>query len=265
MVWRSYLFVPGDRPERFDKAVATGADVVILDLEDAVSPGGKAIAREKVGEWLAAGNRAAVRINGAQSEWHERDLGLLRHPSLAAVVLPKAEEPSHIEAVSCIASAGMPIVPIVESAAGIWNVRALACTRGVTQLAFGSVDFQLDAGIEGEGEALLYARSRLVLASAIARIAPPIDGVTTAIKDDDQLRRDIAAARALGFGGKLCIHPRQVAIVAASFRPTPDEIARAHRIVAAAEVAGNGAIQVDGKLIDRPMVERARNVLAETV
>ena len=265
MPWRSYLFVPGDRPERFDKAVAAGADLVILDLEDAVLPDDKEGAREKIGTWLAAGNRAALRLNGSRTIWYDRDLELLRHPSVRAVLLPKAEEASDLEALASAAPAGLPIVPVVESALGIWNARELACVPGVAQLAFGSVDFQLDAGVEGEGQALLYARSRLVLASAIARIAPPIDGVTIAISDDDQLRLDIATARQLGFGGKLCIHPRQVQIVNAGFRPTPDEIARARRIVEAAQAAGNGAIQVDGKLIDRPVVERARAVLAETV
>lgn len=263
MAWRSYLFVPGDWPERFDKAVATGVDLVVLDLEDAVLPDGKDGAREKIGAWLASGNRAAIRLNGTKTPWYERDLELLRHPSICAVLLPKAEEAADLEALARIVPDGMPIVPIVESALGIWNVRELASVRGVAQLAFGSVDFQLDAGIDGEGEALLYARSRLVLASAIARIPPPIDGVTMAIRDDDQLRTDIVMARNLGFGGKLCIHPRQVSIVNDGFRPTPDEMQRARRIVEAAEVAGNGAIQVDGKLIDRPVVERARAVLAE--
>lgn len=264
MPWRSYLFVPGDRPERFDKAVAAGADLVVLDLEDAVLPDGKECARAKIGAWLAAGNRAAVRLNGRRTIWYEHDLELLRHPNVRAVLLPKAEEAGDLKALSRAAPAGLAIVPVVESALGIWNARELACVPGVSQLAFGSVDFQLDAGVEGEGEALLYARSRLVLASAIARIAPPIDGVTVAISDDQQLRCDIATARQLGFGGKLCIHPRQVKVVNDGFSPTPDEMARARRIVDAAQAAGNGAIQVDGKLIDRPVVERARAVLAES-
>lgn len=260
-MWHSYLFVPGDRPDRFDKAVATGADLVVLDLEDAVLPAGKAGAREKIDAWLAAGNSAAIRINGTETEWYQDDLELLSHPSLSAVLLPKAENASEIEELARLTPAGLPIVPVVESASGIWNVRELATAPGVRQLAFGSVDFQLDTGIEGEGEALLYARSRLVLASAIARISPPVDGVTLAIQDDNQLRSDLAAARALGFGGKLCIHPRQVSVVADAFRPTQEEIERARRIIEAAEAASNGAIQLDGKLIDRPVVERAQKLL----
>ena len=262
MTWRSYLFVPGDRPERFDKAVDTGADLVILDLEDGVLPDAKEKARQIVGEWLAKGNRAAIRVNGTKTAWHAQDLELLRHQSVAAALIPKAEQVDDLLAFANAVPKGMPIVPVVETALGIWNVRELAEVRGVVQLAFGSVDFQLDTGINGEDSELLYARARIVLASAIAHIAPPMDGVTLAINDDDQLRSDIARGRKLGFGGKLCIHPRQVPIVNEGYSPKPDEVERARRIVKAAEAAGIGAIQLDGKLIDRPVVERARAVLS---
>lgn len=258
---RSYLFVPGDRPDRFDNAVATSADFVVLDLEDAVLPKGKTSAREAIRSWLSKGGRAAVRINGIGTEWHEEDKALLATPGVVAVILPKAEEPAALATFAAALPQGLPLVPLIESALGIWNARELASVHGVMQLAFGSVDFLLDTGIETEGEALLYARSRLVLASAIARIAPPVDGVTIALDDEKQLRADIKAARSLGFGGKLCIHPNQVLAVHEGFAPDDATLAWARAVVAAARTSDAGAVRLDGKLIDRPIVERAQRVL----
>lgn len=266
-MYRSCLFVPGDRPERFEKALAAGPDLVVLDLEDAVLPAAKPAAREHVRSFLRGGGRAAVRVNGAGTPWHEEDVGLLAEPGAIAAMLPKAEQPEALARFAASVREGCAVLPLVESALGIWNALELARVAGVTQLAFGSVDFQLDAGIAGgddEFEALLYARSRLVLASAAAGIAAPIDGVTVALDDSRVLERDVARARRLGFGGKLCIHPRQIAGVHAGFAPSEAELAQARLIVAAADAAGaNGAIRLDGKLIDRPVAERARALLAQ--
>jgi citrate lyase subunit beta / citryl-CoA lyase len=264
MKFRSHLFVPGDRPERFDKAVAAGADITILDLEDAVLPDAKDKAREAIGAWLGQGNRAAIRINPAGTQWHEADAELAAHANVTAVMLPKAETGEALAAFAARLRPGAAILPLVESALGVWNALEIAKAPGVRQIAFGTVDFQLDAGIDGEDEdrAFLYARSRLVLASAIARIAPPADGVTIALDDEARLAADVAAARALGFGGKLCIHPRQVAAVNEGFSPSEAETEKARRIVEAAEAAGAGAIRLDGKLIDKPVVERAKRTLA---
>lgn len=266
-MYRSCLFVPGDRPERFGKALAAGADLVVLDLEDAVLPEAKPAAREHVRTFLRGGARAAVRVNGSGTPWHEEDVGLLSEPSVAAVMLPKAEDAETLARFAASVPEGCKVIPLVESALGIWNALELARVAKVAQLAFGSVDFQLDAGIVGDDddfEALLYARSRLVLASAAAGIAAPIDGVTVALDAEGILERDVARARKLGFGGKLCIHPRQIAGVHAGFAPSETELAHARRIVAAADAAGaNGAIRLDGKLIDRPVAERARALLAQ--
>lgn len=260
---RSYLFVPGDRPERFDKAVAAGADVTVLDLEDAVLPDAKARARTAIRGWLSAGGRAAVRVNGLGTEWHEDDTAVLATPGITHVLLPKAEEAAALAAFAARLPAPLPIVPLIETALGLWNARALAAVAGVRQLAFGSVDFQLDTGIEDDDRGLLHARSQLVIASAAAGIAPPVDGVTVALDDAARLAADVRAARGLGFGGKLCIHPRQVAAVHAGFAPDAAQLARASAIVAAAEHAGNGAVRLNGQLIDRPVVERARRMLAQ--
>ncbi|HEY6409595.1 MAG TPA: aldolase/citrate lyase family protein, partial [Ktedonobacteraceae bacterium] len=134
------------------------------------------------------------------------------------------------------------------------------------RLAFGSIDFQLDTAISGEQEELLYARSRLVLASRITSILPPVDGVTMALDDLARLQDDVARARRLGFGGKLCIHPRQVDTINRGFAPTGSERAWARRILEAAEASGAGgagALQLDGELVDRPVIERARSILAQ--
>lgn len=267
-MFRSCLFTPADRPERFAKALATGADLVVLDLEDAVQPDAKDAAREQIRAFLRNGGRAGVRVNGVGTPWHEKDLSLLQEPGLCALMLPKAEEAADLARLAAVLPAGCALIALVESALGVWNARDLAAVPGVTQIAFGSVDFQLDAGIpdsEDDYDALLHARARLVLASAVAGIAAPMDGVTVALDDAAILRRDVARARGLGFGGKLCIHPRQIGPVHEGFAASEAEIAQARAIVAAADAAGaNGAIRLHGKLIDRPVAERARR-LVETI
>lgn len=259
---RSWLFVPGDRPERFDKAVASGADMVVLDLEDAVRAEAKDAARETIAGWLTQGSRVAVRINGIGTRWHADDVALLQSPGIVAVLLPKAEQAEALKSFAAALPDSVVIVPLIETALGIWNARELAAAPGVARMAFGSVDFQLDCGMDGNPQSLLYARSRLVLTSAIARIAPPVDGVTLRLDDIKQLRSDVAAARSLGFGGKLCIHPSQVAHVNAGFQPDADALARARKIVDAAMTSGRGAFRLDGQLIDEPVIEQAKRILA---
>ncbi|MDQ3302592.1 MAG: CoA ester lyase, partial [Actinomycetota bacterium] len=156
------------------------------------------------------------------------------------------------------------LVPTIETALGVWNARTVAEAPGVERLAFGSIDLQLDAGITGEGEELLYARSRTVLASRVAGILPPLDGVTVALDDPGQLEADVKRAQRLGFGGKICIHPKQVEPVNRGFSPSKEEIAWAERVIQAAETTTSGAIQIDGELIDRPVIERAKAVLERT-
>jgi citrate lyase subunit beta/citryl-CoA lyase len=259
MTDRSFLFVPGNRPERFDKALAAGADVTLIDLEDAVAPDDKASARAAVAGWLAQSKPVYLRINGADSDWFEDDLPLLGRPGVRGVVLPKAEQAATIARILS-AAPQLPVVALIESAVGLRSVDALAAT-GVARLAFGSVDFQLDLGIPGEREELLFARSALVLASRLAGLPPPIDGVTVALDDPAQLADDIAYARRLGFGGKLCIHPRQVEAVNAGFLPPAAEIAWARRVLESANQAAGNAVRVDGKMIDRPVIDRARAIL----
>lgn len=263
MIRRSYLFVPGNRPDRFAKAQQSRADAIILDLEDAVQSTAKDQAREAVAAWLSPEQSAYVRINGMGTPWFERDLEVVGMPGVLGIVLPKTEEPEQIAQVAACLTDQARVLPLLETAYGVWNVLALAQAPRVERLAFGSIDFQLDLGITGEQEELLYARSRLVLASRVAGILPPLDGVTATLNDLARLRSDVEHARRLGFGGKLCLHPKQLETVRRGFAPTASEIAWARRVLEAAEAANGGALQLDGQMVDLPVIERARAILAQ--
>ncbi len=258
---RSFLFVPGTRPDRFEKAWNAGADAVILDLEDAVPPGQKSSAREAVAGWLSPARPVYVRINAITTGEWEEDVRVLSLPGVAGVLLPKAERREEIEALAARVPGAVRILPIVESAFGVWHALPLASAPRVHRLAFGSLDFQLDTGITGEDEELLYARSRIVLASRTAGNLPPVDGVTTAIEDSRTLHADVERARRLGFRGKLCIHPRQVSAVNEGFLPTGEEISWARGVVAACEASSGEAVKFRGGMVDLPVLERARRIL----
>lgn len=264
---RSLLFVPGNRADRFDKALAAGADVVIIDLEDAVSPADKPAARDAVRAWLANGpdgRQVMLRINAAGTEWFPEDLALCASAGLAAVMLPKAESAAQVAFV--MGAGARAVLPLIESAAGFAALGTLAAAPGVQRLVFGAIDFQVDMGMRDALEdELLYFRSQIVLASRLAGIAAPVDGVSTAIDDAARLRADVQRARRLGFGGKLCIHPRQLAEVHAGFSPGADELAWARRVLQAAAAAGGAAIALDGKMVDKPVMLRAQAILREAV
>lgn len=261
MIPRSYLFVPGDRPERFPKGLASGADVVMLDLEDGVAAADKDQAREKVAAWLSSAHPVYVRMNSVRSVWFAADAALLRLPGVAGVVLPKADSPEDIALVRAYMHDATPLVAMIESAVAVLNCPAIAAASGVARLAFGTFDLQLDTGISGDADELLYARSLCVLASRAAGIMPPIDGVVTALDDMAPVAASVARGRSLGFRAKLCIHPRQVPIVNAGFGPTPAEVAWAHKILDAVASATVGAIRVDGEMVDRPVIDRARAII----
>jgi citrate lyase subunit beta/citryl-CoA lyase len=255
---RSFLFVPGDRADRFDKAVGSGADIVILDLEDAVAADRKDSARDFVRQWLDRGNRALVRLNGADTQWFSDDSQLCGHPSLIGAMLPKAEPGVVLERVTAVC----PIVALVETARGIRRLDDIALTSGVVRLAFGSVDLALDLGFTGPDAALDPLRLELVTASRAAGIAPPIGGVTTDFRDPTQVRSDMQREAALGFSAKLCIHPAQVEPIHEGLRPDSSELEQARRIVAAFDAAEGAAAAFEGKMIDKPVVESARRLLA---
>lgn len=262
---RAYLFVPADRPERFAKARASGADAVIVDLEDAVAPEAKASARDALAAALDASAPLVVRINAAGTPWFEDDLELCRHPGVAAVMLPKAEG---IDAVCTVVEITYKdVLPIIESARGLREIHSIASVPGVIRLAFGSVDLALDLGIDcapdGAESELLAFRSQVVLASRLAGLAAPVDGVSTAIEDLQRLQADTERSRRLGFGAKLCIHPKQLAIVQAVFTPTPERLDWARRVCKAFETAGGSAVAVDSQMVDLPVYQRAQAVLRD--
>ncbi|MEN4918112.1 CoA ester lyase [Achromobacter spanius] len=259
---RSLLFVPGDRPERYDRALASGAHEVIVDLEDAVAPDAKEQARAHALDWLVAGRRAYVRINPADTPWHEEDLAALRKAPAAGVMLPKSDTASLARILRALP--GRRVIALLETVNGYMDLQALARQPGLERIAFGSVDFAMDSGIADEGDAMTSVRTGIVLASRHAGLAAPVDGVSLEFTDPVRMRADAVRSRQLGFGGKLCIHPRQVEPVNAAWLPTDAERDWARRVLAAFEASGGGATAVDGKMIDKPVVEQARRIAAES-
>lgn len=259
---RSYLFVPGDRPERFAKALASGADAVVLDLEDAVAPAAKAAARAAVAAALACGEpRFVVRLNDEAAPGFEDDLAAAA--AAPALMLPKAERPETLVRLRT-AYPTAALLPLVETARGVLAAPALAMAPGVQRLVFGTLDYALDLGLEGplaDTTGLDMPATLIALASRAAGLAAPVAGVTAALDDEAALRADLQRAQALGFGAKLCIHPRQVAWVHAALRPPAEQLAWARRVLAAVDAA-TGAVQLDGRMVDRPVIERARRLVA---
>lgn len=256
---RTFLFVPGSRPDRFDKAVASGAGVIILDLEDAVAPQHKDQARRNVSDWLASGGQAVVRINGIGTSWFEDDLALV--DTARAVMLPKAEGLHDLEQLESIGLGETPVIPLLETARGVFHAEAIGGHSSVVRVGFGNVDFAARVGVDpGSRVALMHARSQIVYASSAAGCGTPIDGVTTAVRDTDLLRSDAAHARDLGFGAKLLIHPSQVDAVEDILRPAEEEIRWARAVL---KDASRGVGVVDGHMIDEPVLLRARRLIIE--
>ncbi len=269
---RSFLFVPANRPERYGKALASGAGAVIIDLEDAVAPDAKVLARQQ----LAAGfdslqpaerARVLVRINAAGTPWHGDDLALvggLSTAGLGGVVLPKAEAVADLVRLSAAVGPGCAVLPMIESAAGLDALDGLAACAGVTRLVFGNLDFQADLGMAcgpDEGE-LQPVRLALALASRRAGLAAPVDGVTPSTGDSALLQLDAARSRRSGFGAKLCIHPAQVAVVQAALAPTAAELDWAQRVIDGSRQSGGAVFTLDGRMVDTPVLRLAERTLA---
>lgn len=264
---RSALFVPGNRPERFEKAFAAGADIVIIDLEDAVQADTKDEARSHIVRFAAAhpDHRFLVRSNAVDTPWFEADMALCRaHDAIVGVVLPKAETVGQLARTRELS--GKPLIPIVESAQGVLALQELAAAEGVERLAFGYLDLMLDTGTRPDtpGARLLldHIRCRMVLCSAAAGIQAPLDGVHPDFRDTETVAGIAVQVRDMGFSGVLCIHPAQVAAVHAAFAPSGQERDWAQRVVAEFERTGSAAFQVDGRMVDAPVIERARRILA---
>ncbi|RYG29939.1 CoA ester lyase [bacterium] len=258
---RSYLFVPGNRPDRFEKALSSGADRIILDLEDAVAPAEKDSARSAAHRWLKDGNSAVVRINGTDSFWFDGDLGMVAACPRAEIMLPKADVESVTRVLHYLVD--RPVIALIETVAGLAQANELAKIKGVSRIAFGNIDFTTDARLPTGSPALNHARFQLAMASRAAGLPPPVDGVTVELDEHDTLVSEVKNSVSFGFGGKLCIHPKQVVIVNEHYGPSEDEIVWARGVLAAVAAAGENVIQFEGKMIDRPVVERATYIIRQ--
>ncbi len=273
---RSALFTPGTEAARLRKAVTSGADVCIFDLEDSVPPArvgeARAIVREALKE-LAGKARIWLRVHPGSSHELEEDLRGMPLNAVEAIVIPKASHRDDAQTgrratKQAGVAAELPVVPIIETAAGVLGCAAIAEVTGVASLALGRFDLAADLGIDPDGSSatLVMARAAVVLASTAARIAPPLDSPWLKITDLDGLRSAAQRARADGFGGMLVIHPSHVATVNEVFSPTADELAWARGIVASsaqAESGGRGAYTQAGQMVDEAIVKRARAILRD--
>jgi (S)-citramalyl-CoA lyase len=268
MAFRSLLFVPGNRADRFGKALMAGADGVCVDLEDAVPPDMKDAARAFVlQQWLGLPKSSApkrgVRINALHTLAGFQDVAVLGEAfaRLDFVMIPKAARAAEVANLSDALGTDCPALwPIVESAAGLESAYAIAATPRVAGVLFGGADYSADIGATMDWEALLYARGRLAAACGASGVelldVPYLD-----VKDTCGLRETTQRAKALGFTGRACIHPDQIAPVHDEFTPKAEEIARARRVIAALHAAQGAAALLDGKLIERPIILAAQRVL----
>jgi len=262
---RSALFVPASRPDRFSKAIASGADAVIIDLEDSVAPDAKSEARDALARHAAdhPQDRVWVRINDGTTPWFEDDLALCRSlPSVAGIVLPKAQAAEHVYIVS---GAGKPLMPVIESSQGLRMLDQIAEANGVARLSFGILDLMVEFGTrpqtEGAQRILDQVRFQILQASRMHGLADPLDTIYADFSDLDGLARAATLARDMGFGGMLCIHPSQVPVVHQVYQPLPEELDWAQRVVDHADSTGEYAFRLDGRMVDLPVIESARRVL----
>ena len=261
---RSWLFVPSTRPDRYAKAVTSGADRVIFDLEDAVASNEKADARRHLTSTkIQQRVPGYVRVNSALTSWFEDDLAAAGTLPFRGILLPKADNAAHVEQAAARLPEAFSIVPIIETAAGFWNVLEVARAQRVERLVFGALDFSLETGMHDADGAFDYVRSQIVLASKVAGIAPPVDSVSLSIDDPSALQREATRSRHFGFAGKLCIHPRQIQTTNEAFRPTSEEVEWATEVLREVAMRPSDAVfAFRGALVDRPVIERARQIHA---
>ncbi|MFC4002946.1 HpcH/HpaI aldolase/citrate lyase family protein [Prauserella oleivorans] len=263
---RSLLFAPGKDELKLAKALDSAADLVVADLEDAVPPAEKEAARDTIAKVFARQRGRAlrfVRINAPGTEWAEADLAALAEIAPDGLMVPKAT-PS---ALTALGDEGLPVIALVETAAGVRDAYETAAHPRVAALMLGGADLAAEANLEvrADGQELLHARSTLVFASVAAGIRPPFDVVHLDVHDDAALEAEARLARSLGFGGKACVHPAQLAGVHRVFTPTEAETEHANAVLAAFDDAarrGESVVLLDGKLVDPPIVNRARATLA---
>jgi citrate lyase subunit beta/citryl-CoA lyase len=264
----TFLFVPGTRPERFIKALDSGADGVIIDLEDAVAEDDKESARAAIrAAWptftAEQKKRLVIRSNSPGSHFYAADLILIQELDAACLLIPKSESLDQINGAAQILP-NTAIIPMIETAMGLHHLNEIANSDQVLRLALGNIDLQADLGMvcDAQETELQTARFQIVLASRLAQIAPPIDGVTPSTDNIERIIGDAERAKRMGFGGKLCIHPKQISPVKDAFIPSAAEVSWAHRVIDADKASKGGAVKLDGRMIDRPVVLLAQRTLA---
>ena len=276
---RSYLFAPGNHERRVEKALGLGADVVILDLEDAVAISEKKSTRELINKTLEQPRNCAVfvRVNAYDTEFCYGDICSIVSENLDGIVLPKLESLEDLRSIDWLLGnleqeRGLPngsidLMPIIETAVGLVNIREIArADTRVKRLAFGGGDYTRDLRMEWtlKEDELLPVRSEMVLASRFGKLEPPVDTVFIHIKEHDAFRSSCSNILGLGFQGKMCIHPDQVPVTNETFTPDPEEVKWSQRVIdefAKAEKAGIASIQVDGYFVDYPIVEKAQRTV----
>ena len=276
---RTYLFAPGNHERRVEKALGLGADVVILDLEDAVAVSEKKSTRGLINKTLKQSRNCAVfvRVNAYDTEFCYGDICSIVSENLDGIVLPKLESLEDLRSIDWLLgnleqergllNGSIDLMPIIETAVGLVNIREIArADTRVKRLAFGGGDYTRDLGMEWtlKEDELLPVRSEMVLASRFGKLEPPVDTVFIHIKEHDAFRSSCSNILGLGFQGKMCIHPDQVPVTNETFTPDPEEVKWSQRVIdefAKAEKAGIASIQIDGYFVDYPIVEKAQRTV----
>lgn len=264
----SFLFVPGSRPDRIAKALSSGADAVIVDLEDAVKVDEKKSARQSVAGFLKSNkdSRVLIRVNSSDSHEHEEDLALCRDAdNVFGVMLPKASHRPEIEYVAN--QTGKPVWPLVESASGVAALPDLITAVGVTRLSIGALDLAADLELVyptgGCEKVLDFCRAQIVLYSKIGGLAPPIESVVPTINEVQEISRVATQAKQMGFGGMLAIHPNQLPEIHRAFHPSQAEVDWAERVISGSKKYGS-IFQIDGKMVDAPVIKSAKRIIARS-
>lgn len=265
---KTWLFVPATRIDRVAKAFASGADAVIVDLEDAVAPEDKAKAREALQLYYDSADYQPIwlRINKAGSDEYKKDVVLCQQmPNLAGVLLAKAEQAADIEYVHQLTD--LPVIALIETALGLYQIDNMAKAKGLAAFSYGFLDLCNDmyvqVGTKAADIVTNQIRYQLILTSKVHQLLAPIDTVYTDFNDDKGLGQRVQLWSQMGMSGMLCVHPKQVAIVKQSLQPTEEELLFAQRVVDEYERSGQAIFRIDGEMVDAPVIARARQLLGQ--
>lgn len=269
---KSFLFVPSIYPERFIKALQSGANQIIIDLEDSVEEAKKEVGRKNIADFSSQcvknNDKFLIRINETQSAEFQKDLSLIstikESNSIVGIVLPKAQ---NYEDIDILSKFELPIIPIIESALGVENLDDIARHPSVLALSFGSLDMTLDLNLqEGEGKNFILnsIRTQIVLKSVKYNLLSPINGVYPDIKNIDGLKEDLLFAKSMGFGGSLCIHPNQVVSINEVFSPSAQQIAWAKEILSLRKNSNDIIFNHNGMMVDLPVIKKAEQILLDS-